>query len=446
MRIGLSVMVLSLMGCGGSIFGFDDPVTTLDPPPGVFNDVLTVTMTTDRPSNIVYTLDGSDPTKSKKKIEAPSPVTLELTATTKLTFFADANGKTEEVRQVDYIRAGGVKGTASGVIVVDTIALDHGLALFLDNAQTTYPAVTEKTEVPFTITGLTSGQHRLRAMADRDDDGNFIPVLDLSSETYSFQIDLNDPFKSSVENVRLYLGASADGLCTLRGNITVPDAALGESVSISALGGDAFGAGTDPSALLAMLQDGYQVFARDGTDVYPYAITDLEPGMYIPVPLRTTFGSGGLGLNLIANILSPVRCRAGEVKTNHFQFGVASLSGSITLTPEEPAGGFVWGIVAAKQTTLLNGIQVLLMPVLFSSEKDGAHTTQYAGVGLRKGGFSVRVFTSLDEENPLTGALSWAVNPMSQLPSHASITVGSSDIVQDFTFPEPLEPPEPPQP
>lgn len=442
MRIRFAVMALWLTGCGGSIFGYDDPVTTLDPPPGIFNDVLTVTMTTDRPANIVYTLDGSDPTESKKKIEAASPVTLELTATTKLTFYADAKGDTELVRSVDYIRAGGPKGTASGVIVVDTIALNRGLALFSDNVQKTLPAVTEKTEVPFTVTGLTSGQHRLRAMADRDEDGNFLPILDLSSETYNFQLDLNDPFKSSVENVRLYLGASADGLCTLRGNITVPNAGLGESVSISALGGDALSGGTDPAALLAMLQNGYQVFARDGTNVYPYAITDLEPGTYIPVPLRTTFGSGGLGLNLIANILSPVQCRAGQVKTSDFAFGVAGLSGSVTLTPVEPASGIVWGIVAAKQTTLLNGIQVVLMPVLFSAaNEDGAHTTQYAGVGLRKGGFTVRVFTSLDEDNPLTGALSWAINPLSAVPAHASINVGSSDVVQDFILPEP-----PPQP
>lgn len=441
MRRWLAVMVVGLMGCGGAIFGYDEPETTLDPPPGVFNGALTVTMTSDRPANIVYTLDGSDPKDSKKKIEEPSPVTLELTATTKLTFYADAGGNTEPVRQVDYIRAGGAKGTASGVIVVDTIALDRGIALFSDNVQTTFPAVTEKTEIPFLVTGLKSGQHRLRAMADRDGDGSFVPVLDLSSSTYNFQIDLNDPFKSSVEGVRLYLGASEEGLCTLRGEITVPDAGLGESVSISALGGDAFSGGTDPSALLGMLQNGYQVFARDGTDVYPYAITDLEPGMYIPVPLRTTFGNGGLGMNLIANILSPVQCRAGQVRTADFKFGVAGLSGTIAFTPAEPAGGIVWGMVVAKQTTLMNGIQVVLMPVLFSSADDeGTLNARYAGTGLRKGGFSLRVFTSLDEENPLTSALSWAINPLSQVPAHATIDVGSADVVQDFILPEPLQP------
>lgn len=440
MRAWISAMLLLLSACGGPLLGYGDPVTTLDPPPGVFNGTLTVTMSTDRPAKVVYTTDGSDPLKSPTRIEKDAPVEVELTATTTLTFYADDDGDQEDVRTAEYLRAGGEPGTASGVIVVDTIAIGHAVALVADSQQTVFPAVSKKTEIPFVVTGLGTGQHRLRAMSDRDDDGSFLPVLDLSSDTYNFQIDLDDPFRASVENVRLYLGASLDGLCTIEGEINVPNAGFGESVSIAALGGGSFSGDMDPTALLSQLQNGYQVFARDGTDVYPYAITDLEPGSYIPVPLRTTFGAGGIGLNLLANPLSPVQCRAGQVKTVDFGFGVANISGTVTLTTPEETSGMVWGIVAAKQMTLLGGMQAVLMPVLFSGENEaGARTTSYAGSGLRRGSFSMRVFTSVDEENPLTGALSWVVNPLSNTPPHTSITVGLNDLTQDFVFPVPEE-------
>lgn len=442
MRTFTLATLLALAACGGPILGSGGPVTTLDPPPGPFNDVVTVTMTTEPAADVVFTTDGSDPLTSETKQTKPSPVTLELSATTTLKFFAVDGWEEEPVREAQYIRAGGAKGTASGVIVVDTIALERGLALFADGSQTTLSPVTEKTEIPFLVEGLGTGQHRLRAMADRDDDGNFLPVLDLASETYNFQIDLDDPFKASVEDVRLYLGASLDGLCTLQGEISVPEAALGESVSIAALGGDAFSGNTDPTALLAQLQNGYQVFAREGTDIYPYAITDLEPGLYIPVPLRTTFGLGGIGLNLLANPFSPVNCRAGQVKTEDFSFGSVSVSGTVSFTPPEETDGVVWGLVVAKQTSLLAGLQAVLMPVLFSGpDETGARTTEYAGSGLRRGSFSMRVFTSLDEENALTSALSWVINPLSQVPAHETISVGTTDVEQDFVLPEP--PPAP---
>lgn len=433
MRAHLTVVLGVLAACGGPIFGGALPETTLDPPPGPFLDELVVTLAADVDATIVYTTDGSDPLESSTRVEQPSPASVKLERTTTLRFYADARGSKEKPRDAQYIRAGGPAGTASGVIVVDTIAVGRALALQANGVQTRFDAVEAPAEVPFVVTGLGSGQHRLRAIADRDEDGNFLPVLDFASETYNFQLDLTDPFRSSVENVRLYLGASSDGLCTIHGTINVPNADLGESVSIAALGGDAFSGNVDPMALLAQLQNGYQVFARDGTDEYPYAITDLEPGLYLPVPLRTTFGAGGLGLNLLANPLSPVRCRAGDTKRVDYGFGVARLTGKVTVEVDEPPAGFTWGIVAAKQTTLLAGIQAVLMPVILSADAEaGTLSTRYAGSGLRRGSFSVRVFTSLDEGNPLTGALGWVVNPLSTEQPHATVSVGLSDVELDI--------------
>ena len=57
-------------------------VTTLSPPPGVFNDKLTVTLTTDKPATIIVSTDGSDPASSGSRVTGASPLTIELKKTT----------------------------------------------------------------------------------------------------------------------------------------------------------------------------------------------------------------------------------------------------------------------------------------------------------------------------------------------------------------------------
>lgn len=439
----LLVAALAASACAeGPLVATPAPVTTLAPPPGAFNGSVTVTLTTDRPAKLRYTLDGTDPAVATAT-EADAPVTLTFEESTTIRFFATDGLVSELARDAYYLRAGGPKGTASGVVVVDTVAIGMDLALVSDGDTIELAApATRRQEIPFTISNLETGSHRLRAMADRDADGNFIPVLDLQSDAYTFEIDLDDPLRASVEGIRLHLGASLEGLCTIEGDIDVPGAAFGQSVSISALGGGAFGGllggggGGDPTALLAQLQNGYQVFAREGTTEYPYAITDLEPGPYVPVPLLTSLGQGGLGLNFLANPLNPINCGAGTVHTKNFAFGEAGVSGTVTLDPTTPAEGFVYGIVAARQVSLTDGLQIVLMPVLFlGANEDGTLDGTYAGQGLRSGTFGMRVFTSLDaDNNPLVAALTWAINPFASEPAHAQLRVTNADVVQDLTI------------
>jgi hypothetical protein len=214
-------------------------------------------------------------------------------------YFANANGKDEELHSETWTRAGGPIGTISGVVVVGGFATGKELAVF-DNfnmkrlGQAAMPA-----EVPFTFTGVQSGTHQLNALMDRNGDGRLIPLIDFASPTVNVTIDLKDPFKASAENVRLYLGASQDGLGTLRGTITLPEASLGTDLRVSALSASSFASGFDPQTLLTQLQNGYQIFTN-GTDTdYPYVITDLMPGSYVPAPVLIGFGAGGLAMNFL---------------------------------------------------------------------------------------------------------------------------------------------------
>src|SRR2546423_1330084 len=75
-------------------------VTTLSPPPGVFNDKLTVTLTTDKPATIIVSTDGSDPATSGSRVTGASPLSVQLKKTTKLQFFSQTpQGPTRNTRE-----------------------------------------------------------------------------------------------------------------------------------------------------------------------------------------------------------------------------------------------------------------------------------------------------------------------------------------------------------
>ncbi len=414
------------------------PKTSVTPPPGPFNDTVTLTFTTDRAANVFLTTDGSDPrTDSKNRQSGPSPFQVTLSATSTVTYFSSVEGKDEELNTGTWTRAGGPVGTITGVVVVGTFAINKaiGVADNLNLKMLTPP--TAPAEIPFQFTGVTNGTHGLVALMDRNGDGQLIPVVDFESNTVTVQIDLTDPFKASAENVRLYLGASEDGLGTLRGTITLPDPMFGANLQVSALSATSFLAGFDPQTLLTQLQSGYQIFTNNTDTAYPYVITNLMPGAYVPAPVLLGFGAGGLALNFIANPLQPANVPAGGEAVADFAFGPVSLSGTVTLHPVTAPTGVTYGVVAARNSSFTDGIQAVLMPTIFAPNgMTGDYVGNYAGQALRSNvTFDIRTFTTDSSMNPLTDALAWVVNPFATQPPDITLPVGSANIVQDLIVP-----------
>lgn len=452
-RLFVVVTCAALFACGGKSVNTDGGVTppspahtTVSPDPGPFNGSVAVSLTTDIPATVFVTTDGSDPTvETANRKSGPSPLALELTATTTLKYFSrTAEGADEPVSSATFVRAGAAKGTISGVVVVDTLAVGKAVALSVNGQQQTLPTPTTPKELPFKLENQQSGTYRLSAISDRDGDGNFLPVLDLSSDTVTVTLDLNDPFKASAENVHLFLGASADGFGTLKGTITFSKPPSGQSLSIAALSPDLLGAGTDPQALLGALQSGYQIFTN-GTDLtYPYVITDLKPGTYVPVAILSGFGNGGVSMNFQANPLRPVSLAANETKTKDFTFGGVGLSGTATYTPAPATDGgttdggvpnFAYGVVAAKSFNLNDGLEAVMMPTIFSPDGQGALMGAYGGSALRENStFALRAFPSTSAQNPLVASLGWIVATLGAPPPHATVSTGTTDVVVDFTF------------
>lgn len=422
-------------------------VTSVSPEPGPFNGSVKVTLTTDLPATIFVTTDGSDPrTDSAERHSGEGTVTVELSDTTTLTFYSrTAEGADEEVRTAVFTRAGPEKGTVTGVVVVDTIAVNHAVALYVNGELTDLGAVTQAQELPFKLEGLESGNHRLRAAADLNDNGSFVPLLDLYSDAFEFTLDLDDPFKAGLEGVRIHLGAPTPTTCAIRGTIEHPEPLAGETIRVSAvspgaLGGGGGGGSGDPSGLLSQLQNGYLIVADPMKTSYDYVITDLEPGNYVVTPMLTTLGNGGLSLNLMANPLAMVNCTAGDVTTANMAFGPIDLTGTVTLQPATmPTQGFVYGIVAAKTASLVGGVQAVLMPVLFSNAQGSTdYTGAYGGRGLRSNAmFGLRVFSNLESENPLFDALGWAIAVFGAQPPQSTVQAGTTDLKHDLTIPLP---------
>jgi hypothetical protein len=101
--------------------------------------------------------------------------------------------------------------------------------------------------------------------------------------------------------------------------------------------------------------------------------------------------------------------------------------------------GFVYGVVAARNSSFTDGIQAVLMPAVFAPDPStpGAFVGNYAGQALRPNvTFQLRAFMSTGGSmNPLTDALAWVINPFAAQPPMVSLPVGSTNVVQDLTVP-----------
>jgi hypothetical protein len=415
------------------------PSVRATPPAGPFNGELTVTIEASRPATVYVSLDGADPREtSVGRIQGESPLTVTLTKTTTLRYFASVRGKDGELQEGTWVRAGGPKGSISGVVVVGGFSVNKEVGLFRNQSLTRLGRPTMPSEIPFEFTGLRSGPHRLTAISDRNGDGQLVPFLDFQSATTTIDLDLEDPFKAGPEGVRIYLGASGTGLGTLRGTITLPRPPPLQNLQISVLDPGALTGGLDPMALLQQLQGGYRILTTPGQSEYPYVITDLEPGRVTPVPSLLGFGNGGIALNLLANPLRPVTIVADEETVANFAFGPVTLSGDVVLGPNSaPAGGFAFGIVAARILSLADGIQAVLMPVFFT--RDATTNTSraaYSGSALKgNSSVSLRVFTNANNANPFVDALQWVINPFAPQQPHATVMTQMADVVQDLTLP-----------
>ena len=433
--------------------------TTASPPPGPFNGSITVTLTTNKPATIFATIDGSDPhLESAARFTGQDTLDFPLSQTTTINVYSvTPTGAQEAVQSLQYIRAGGPVGTASGIIVVGSVAVNEAIALELDGTVVqTFPPLTTPGQIPFQVTGLMSGSHTFQAAADRNGDGRFTPILDYFSATATVTIDVTDPYHASVENIVLLLGASTSGLCTIEGTIDVPAAALGQNVSVTAIDagslgsltglGGGSGSGTTPGlagiqGLLTQLTHGYQVFAMGSTTTYPYAITNLQPGSYVVIPVISSIGNGGLGLDFMANPFNPAKCTAGATVEQDFAFGPVNLTGKVTVTT---GSGFGYGMVAVRTLSIKTGIQAVLMPTLFFGGGSGGLSGSFGSTGLLTGSqYSMRAYTSFDPgssgSNPLAGggpllsALGWVINPLSSDPAQASFTASGMSVTENIT-------------
>ena len=446
MRLRILALVV-LAGCGQTPgpFQFEPnaelgpPGVRANPPAGPFNGKITVVFESDRPATIYVSTNGEDPrTSSVGRVSGESPLSVEIEATTTIKYFASVKGKDGELEEGTWVRAGGPKGTISGVVVVGGFSVNKEVGLFRNTSLQRLGTPMAPGEIPFRYEGLRTGTHRLTAISDRNADGQLVPFLDFQSPTTTIELDLDDPFKAGPENVRIYLGASGTGLGTLRGTITLPKPPALQNLQISVLDPNALQGGLDPAGLLQQLQGGYRILTNPTDTQYPYVVTDLMPGRYVPVPSLLGFGNGGIALNLLAHPLQAVTVNADEETVADFAFGPVTLSGDLALgSMSAPSGGLGFGIVAARAVSISDGIQAVLMPVIFTQDTmTMTSRATYSGSAFRSGAtVNLRVFTNANGANPITDALQWVINPFAAGAPHGTVNTTMNDAVLDITLP-----------
>ncbi len=440
----LALLVLLSVNCGQIQHAFEiepnaelgPPKVTAEPPAGLFNGEITITLKADLDATIYVSSNGNDPrTTTLGRLSGPSPFSVTINATTQLQYFASVDGKDGELTEGLWTRAGGPKGTISGVIVVGNFAVGKQVGLSHNFNIDALGTPVAPSEMPFMLTNLVTGTYRLFAISDRNDDGQLVPFLDYQSATTSIDIDVEDPLKAGPENVRIYLAASSTGLGTLRGTITLPKPPPLQNLQISLLDPSALTGGLDPATLLTQLQNGYRIFTNQNDTVYPYVITDLMPGRVTPVPSLLGFASGGIALNLLANPLKQTVIVADEETIADFEFGPVTISGALALgSNSAPDGGLAFGVVAARAVTITEGIQAVLMPVIFTKDTmTNTSRANYSGTAFRANStVTLRVFTNANGANPITDALGWVIG--GSMPDSTVVTQ-MDDVINDISLP-----------
>lgn len=436
---GLVLVACGPPKVGGIDAGVVGPKVRVSPEAGPFTGTVTLTFTADQDATVFVSLDGSDPrTTSKGRLQGDSPFTVKLSKTATVKYFASAQGHDGDLAQGTWLRVGSPPGEISGVVVVGAfatkklVAVSRGPGQLTDLGKPDVPS-----EIPFTYTDVRSGTYRLIAYSDRNDDGQIMPFIDFNSDPVTVTIDSTDPAKAGAEGVRLYLGSSTTGLGTLRGVVTLPNPPSFQNLQISLLSPDALAAGFDPMALLQQLQGGYRIFTNTTDTEYPYVITNLKPGPYLPVPSLLGFGNGGIALNFLANPLKLATIEADQETVQNHAFGPVNISGQVTVSKATsmPLTALSFGVVAGRVTSLSSGIQAVLMPVILTKDMNtGEAKASYAGSAIRENQtVALRVF--LNPQTALVDALTWVVNPFAPQAAHTTLMTQSVDAVKDIAVP-----------
>jgi hypothetical protein len=406
------------------------------PAPGPFNDSITLTIGSDQAATIFWSTDGSDPREtSRGRQEAFAPASITLTTTSSLRIFASHNGKDSALFEGTWTRAGGAPGRISGRVVFGGFCAGKELGITRNGQLLRLgPAPMTSNFVPFRFDGVMSGNSRLVAICDRNNDGALQSFVDYSGDAVTVSLDLADPFRASAEGVEVFVGSSAKGLGTLRGTILLPKAPAFQNLSLSVLPANTLsggGAGLNIQTLLAQLQNGYRIGTSQQQTEYPYVITDLMPGRLLPVASLLGLGGGGFAVNLVTNPLSLPLIEADKETVQDFSFGPVSLTGTVIATASTTG----LGLVAARITSLTDGIQAVLMPVFFvpDSTTMTARATYSASSLKANQTVAVRVFPNGTQA--ITEALTWVLNPFGGLPPHATIPIATSDVSRDIMVP-----------
>jgi hypothetical protein len=176
-------------------------------------------------------------------------------------------------------------------------------------------------------------------------------------------------------------------------------------------------------------------FAPTSTDlVYPYSITGIAPGTYVPFCAYTDGSAQARGqfsapLNILLVLMPQATINAGATATADFTYGPGSLAGVVTvnISTALPEGATPKVLVAGK--TGVTKKQLVLIPATMT--RAGGSTTQYTGTfteeALGNVNFKFKVFATADGSDPTAAAFTWLMtgNPKDD-PTVTSVDVNGA--------------------
>jgi hypothetical protein len=386
-----------------------------------------VTITSNIPATIRFSTDGNDPHTSPTARELASPAKITLTGKTSLKYFARTDaGAESEVASADYDRV----HYASGAVVVGASKVGQTVTVALAaGGQQPGPGdsvdlvIDHEGEYPFEFDNLEDGAYQITASVQ-----GALEMPQILQFTLS-------PAHPSATGLKLYLGAAKPGTGTLSGTVTFGKAVPSKALAVIALPSSAISSGglgnLDPSSLNTFV-------ALTTTDLtYPYSITNIAPGSYIPL-CAVADPSGGMNLgsgpfNALINPISTKQVAADGTATANFAYGSSTLQGNLTLQLSKalPTGTTPKVVVAAR-TGLLGMWELVNLPTTVALV-DGS-TTEYTGTFTVEAlqdskSFEVKVFATTDGSDP--SAMSWLFSPTSQ--GDKTVTTNGSTSQVDLT-------------
>jgi len=261
------------------------PVVAISPPAGTYTGATLVTLSTGEPSQVTYTVDGSDPATSATAKTGASPQTVLLEAPARVTlrvFATDSAGNRSETKEAVYeLRRSGlapasIAGTAYAVDALRT----GSVAIALFDQDPRMPGGPTHAPLQYTVLG---------ALASGKSDYSF---QNLAAGTYwvlglwsppagqaqvfapahagALVLDPSVETKSRMDFVDVYLGSCDPEATGLDGEVVVADRLLTRNVAVGALAGPMR---SDAQPAMIAMSGAPGPGARR-----PFALCDLPPG------------------------------------------------------------------------------------------------------------------------------------------------------------------------